>query len=122
ELEQRRAEREDVATLVGVPPLQLLGRHVAQRAEDDLGREPRVGGPRLPERAGGMPLRDAEVEQLRAARRQHDVRGLEITVNDADAVGRRERADDLAGVAKRLVEGQWPATQALRQRLAFDML
>ena len=43
----------------------------------------------------GLALRQAEVEQYRRRRRQHDVAGLEIAMDDAGAMRGDERAGDL---------------------------
>ena len=76
-LVEHGAEREDVAARIGLVPFELLGRHVLQRAGDGA-RRAEIGClvVRVGLRRGqlGPCLREAEVEQLRAALREDDVR------------------------------------------------
>ncbi len=65
---------------------------------------------------------EAEVEELHARLRQHDVRGLEVPVDDPAAVRRVERPGDLRAVTQRLLERQWPSRESRLERLAFDQL
>ena len=110
-----RAEREDVGTRVGWRALHLFGRHVLQRADDRAlcrgrpgrGREHRE---RLPGRADGV-LREAEVEKLGARRREHDVAGLQIPMDDALPVCRLERVRDLDAEAEDLASGSGPRSR-----------
>ena len=101
-------------------PFELLGRHVLERAEDRALRRQRrliVGsvGRLAPRRRRRLArLRQAEVEQLRARLRQHDVAGLQIAVDDAAAVRLVERVGDLDRVCAAPVERQ----RALRQPIA----
>ena len=67
-------------------------------------------------------LREAEVEQLRAAGRQHDVGGLQIAVNDSMTMGVVEGTGHLRGVRQRLGDRQWSSHEARRERLAFETL
>ena len=106
-------KREDVDARVGLAALELLGRHVLERAEHDpalgqrlaglhLGR--RTGCARDRPRAGGRErLGEAEVEELDARLRQHDVAGLEVAVDDPLPVRLVERVGDLDPVAQDLV-------------------
>ena len=86
------ADREYVGSPVELidEPHRLLGRHVRG------GAERRAGGRAL---AGGAPhLRDAEVEHLHlAGAREEDVRGLQVAVDDADGVARREAIEHGVG-------------------------
>ena len=65
---------------------------------------------------------EPEVEQLRPRARQHHVRGLQVPVDDAPAVGRVERRADLAGDPDRLIRGERPPGETLRERLPLDQL
>ena len=48
---------------------------------------------------GGAEPREAEVEQLRAARREHDVARLQVAMNDTLRMRSGERLGDLDGRA-----------------------
>jgi hypothetical protein len=63
-----------------------------------------------------------EVEQLRAARGQHDVAGLQIAVDDPVAVCLVEGVGDFDGVAERPIERECTIHQPLSERLAFQIL
>ena len=86
-LVEHAAERKDVGPRVGLLTFELLGGHVLKRAQNGALRGDR--GRRSPSEANvlrlrrRLALREAEVEQLRAGLRQHDVAGLEIAVHDA---------------------------------------
>ena len=119
-----RAEREDVGPRIGWRALHLFGGHVLQRADDRAlcRARPGSGGQhreRLPGRADGV-LREAEIEQLGARRREHDVAGLQIPVDDAVPVCRLKGVRDLDAEAEDLCERQRPAFETRRQRLAFE--
>ena len=99
-LVEHAAERKDVGARVGVLSFDLLGRHVLHRAEDRLlHRHRRLDGGCDRQAGRGHDcrrhLRQAEVEQLRARFRQHDVARLQIAVDDAGAVRLVERIGDL---------------------------
>jgi hypothetical protein len=102
-----------------VPPGGLLGRHVLRRAQH-------LGVLGL-HRVRALDLRDAEVEHLGprrplVLRDQEDVGRLEIAVDDAFAVGRRQRRADLADDRRDLGERHRAAPQAIGQRLADQEL
>jgi len=88
--EEHGAEGEDVGASVDVAPREgLLGRHVAERADDHV-----RAGQGLRRRASS---RNAEIEQHRAvgsATGEHDVLGLHVAVNHVRSVERAERARD----------------------------
>ena len=118
-LEQDGAGGEEIAAGVDGLALDGLGRHVARRAHDHAG--PRdVGG------RAGAPLqlrtRQAEVEQLHAVRREEHVRRLEVAMNDAARVQRRQRGQDLEADRDGLGDVQRSAPQLLGQRLALEQL
>ena len=100
-LVEDRAERELVGAEVHRPSRRLLGRHVADRAEDGAGLRARdrrrdVGGA-----AGALRLHElgeAEVEDLEVpVARDHEVVGLQVAVDDAVGVGAGEAARRLHG-------------------------
>ena len=96
-LVRHHAERIDVAPCVELGALELLRAHIGGRTED----LPLLRQLRLVLRRGAATLRDAEVEHLhdvhlRATRREVDVRGLQIAVDDALLVRLLKRAAHLA--------------------------
>ena len=93
----------------------LLGAHVAGRPD----RQPRLR--QLVFARGGKRPRDAEIGDHRLIVGQQDVRGLDIAVHHAVAVGVVERFGHLARDPERLVQAQLLLTlQPLAQRLAGD--
>src|SRR5437879_461021 len=95
------AARADPTVSIG-PAAQgaLLGRHVLDRPEDrSLRGEGREPGLRLARRGRDDRLRlgETEVEQLRSARREHNVRGLEIAMRESLTVGAIQRVADFNG-------------------------
>ena len=74
---------------------------------------------RLPGRADGV-LREAEIEQLGARRREHDVPGLQIPMDDALPVCRLKGVRDLDAEAEYLCERQRSTFETCRQRLTFE--
>ena len=113
ELVEQHAEREDVDARVGRLAVDLLGRHVGRRADDDAGagRERRRRRADAPPPGRGVPLRgsivpdgavvddprEAEVENLQpAVARPHHVLGLEVAMHDAARVRAGQRRRELA--------------------------
>ena len=121
-LEEHDPRREDVGARVDRVAQDLLRRHVAWGPHDQAGSRQvalqREGAARL--RREGP--RQAEVQQLRAARRQEHVGGLHVTVDDALRVQGREGGEHLAPQAQGLGHRQRPALQPLRQGLAVEQL
>ena len=66
--------------------------------------------------------REAEIQQLGAAARQHDVAGLEIPVHQPLAVRSVERVRDLDADLEQLGRRQRPALEPGGERLALDQL
>jgi hypothetical protein len=66
--------------------------------------------------------RQAEVEQLHAALRDHDVARLQIAMDDALPVRAVERRGDVDGDAQRALERQRAARDQAGQRLALEQL
>ena len=65
---------------------------------------------------------ETEIEQLRTARREHDVGGLQIPVDDSVPMRVVEGTGDLVRICKRLVQRHWPVRQSRGQRFAFEVL
>ena len=108
-----------------LPGAHLLGRHVLGRA-DDVARQRDVAGRR---RVGDGQLRHAEVEHLAVAHRtvrvraQEDVVGLQIAVDDAVSVRRRDAAHGRQHDRDRLDEiHRARPLHALGERLARQQL
>ena len=130
-LVEQRAEREDVGPRVGLLPLELLGRHVLERAEDrpfaasaawpasavvgrGRGTTPQCRAPRL---------REPEVEQLRARLRQHHVAGLEVAMDDPLLVrARRARRRSARRTCSTWSSGSAPFCEPVGERLALEQL
>ena len=94
------AEREHVGAGVGLPALDLFGRHVRHRADDQALRGQRGIQPRgfaVPRRRNG--LGQAEIEQAGAALREHDVARFQVPVHDAVAMRMVERSGNLGAVS-----------------------
>ena len=118
-LPQHAAERPDVAPLVrGARIHDLLGRHVERRPERD--ERLRVDQRRLPLHLHA--LRDTEVEQLHAVRRQKHIGGLEIPVHDAPLVRGLEAGGDLQRDADRILEAERPTGNQISRRRAVGEL
>jgi hypothetical protein len=87
QLVEHDAHRVEVAALVHREALELLGRHVGRRADDDA-------GPGERRHVDAAPARQAEIQQPHGAVLfQHDVAGLDVTVHDAERVRRAQRVD-----------------------------
>ena len=131
-LEEDNPEGPNVGALVDGFPLRLLGAHVRGGAKDEAHLGHRRRGDRRREREAAATahsrrgvdrLGQSEVEHLhRPARRQLDVGGFQVAVDDPCAVRGLERIADLFGGMKRLVDRQWPLRDPIRQRGALDEL
>ena len=126
DLEQDRAERVDIGARRRGDALDLLGRHVARRAEHRAGLGPVAEGVDLGvarrSPVVGEHARDAPVEHVDlAVVAEHDVRGLEIAVHDAARVRELDREADVDERAQQRLER--PAIrQALGERDAREPL
>ena len=92
------AEREDVGPAVDGLALHLLGGHVARRSDDDVALRLEVRGPAFPLEGGvgREELGEAEVEHLHVpVRREEDVLGLQVAVDESLLVRGAEPARDL---------------------------
>ena len=121
-LEQHGADREQIAAGVDGLAGDLLGRHVARRAHQhpcprqvcgrvERSRQLRVARPR-----------QAEIEQLHAVGREEHVGRLEVAVDDALGMQRRERGQHPEADGHGIGHAQRPAPQALGQRLTLEQL
>ncbi len=123
------AEGPNVGPLIDVCSARLLWRHVRRGSQD----EPRLCHCRRSDRGHGRHarrdtrglhrLREAKVEHLhRSIRPDLDVRGLQITVDDALLVRRGKRVGDLPRDWQHLVKPHRALRDVLGQRRAFDQL
>ena len=111
---EHRAQREHVAARVELLAAHLLGAHVEHRANEHA----LLGDGRLAARA-----RDAEVEQLHGAVVQHhDVRGLEVAVDQPVAMHERQRVRHLQRDAQRLLEAEQLVLDDAVERAALEIL
>ena len=119
-LEQHRAQREDVGAVIDPGAAHLLGRHVADRAENHArlgptGHRRRVGAGAL----GGQP----EVEDLDAAvARDEEVVRLQIAMHDLLVVRGGQADGDLDADLDRLARRGRSSLEPLPQRLALEQL
>jgi hypothetical protein len=126
-LVQQHAKREDVGPRVCLDPLQLLRRHVLQRAEHRAWRRQfrsrRQRGHAAPA-AGrtGAGLRQTEIEELGPAGRQHHVGGFQIPMSDALTMRFVERVGDLDADLQRVGHTERSTLDPRRQRLSLEIL
>ena len=86
---ENEPEREEVRARIGFAAERLLRGHVGRRAEQRV--RPR-------QLLIGRDLRDSEIENLDAVTSQHDVRRLQVAVNDALVVGLGQGGSDLCAI------------------------
>ena len=120
------AERKDVGAGISVAAFELLRRHVAQRAKNrvrtgEVGRLGRFIAETRHNRLGRH-LREPEVEELHARRREHDVARFDIPVHDAMPVRERDCVGEGGRVAQRVGHGQRALQQPIGQRFALEIL
>ncbi len=130
ELVHDAAERPDVRSLVhGLAP-RLFGAHELRGSEDDAGLrslEDESGGERGVRVGAALPrvenLRESQVEDLHPAlRRDLDVGGLQVAVNDAALVRGLQRLRDLPADSQRVDERHGAVRDPLRERFARHQL
>ena len=121
-----RAERKDVRPGVSRPSFELFGRDVLERAQDRAfyGERFRAVVVAFGGGAGSrrVPRGQPEIQHLHARLRQHDVAGLQVSVDDPAPVCSVERVDDLDRVFDRSRERQRSPLQPLLERLTIDVL
>ena len=93
------AERKDVAAGIEGPRQRLLRRHVLRRAEKHV--RSREGRTARGERARQV-LGQAEIDDLRTARRNDDVLRFDVAVDNSRFVRGRQRPRDVANDAHQL--------------------
>ena len=124
-LVQHAPEREDVGGCVGRQPLQLLRRHVLQCADQcpHAGERLLRRDVRHPCAQGhGGRLGQSKVQQPRPALGEHDVAGLQVSMDDGGLVRCGKAVSDLDAGSEGLVDGQLPARETLGERLALQEL
>ncbi len=120
ELVEHDAQREDVGLLRDDLAARLLGRHVADRPE----QQPCLGarGRRAYRHRLGLDARQAEVEELGVAvRPHHDVVRFDVAVDDLRGVRDRQGLGHLARNTDGAADGQ-ALRRHLPQRRALDQL
>ena len=102
----------------------LLGRHVAHRAQDDAeARQGVRGGRRLVGAGRTSQFRHTEVQDLHAAiAREEQVLGLQVAMDDATLVRGGESPGDLHGEVDGLPLWHGAAPEPAAERLAFEQL
>jgi hypothetical protein len=100
-------ERPDVRATVDRPAAGLFRTHIGGRADQGL----RIGDGSI------VHSSDAEIEDLRGSvRKDHDIRGLDVAVDDSRRVGVLESPRDLQCNRERFVEGESTALQSRLKR------
>ena len=122
-LVEHDAEREQIGTVIDRPSQRLLRRHVRHGPEHD----PRRRHPRHRRGfrgvAGFEEAGETEVEHLHApAIVEHEVRALDVPVDDAGAVRFLQRLGDLRGDIERRRRIERSLAEPRRQQLARDVL
>jgi hypothetical protein len=117
DLVEDTAERKQVAARVSILALQLLGRHVLQRAQN-LPLMSQCLGDRGVVLQHAGPLATTEVEQLNPLFGDQDIRGLQIAMRDAVSMRRIECSQNLACI----LHGLRVCSDLLRATHASKML
>ena len=101
--------------------MQLLGRHIEQRAHYLRVAGNRAGHGFFSNRGARLILRQAKIQQLRSGGREHDVAGFQVAMDDAPAVRGAQRAGRGNGDLEYLVERQRPSLDASGQGLPLKV-
>jgi hypothetical protein len=118
DLVQHTAQGVQVAAVVDLVAADLLGRHVVRGAHGDAGAGEAAGEADVLAEAG-----DAEVADLhRPVGEPHDIRGLQVPVDDALFMGVREGAGDLLGDVDHIGHGQRMLFVPLQQLAEIEAL
>jgi hypothetical protein len=122
---QNGPEGKDVRAVVGGLGAHLLGRHIADRAENRsrlrVDRHGLNRGLAEERRLDSLELGQAEVENLEAAiSGDEQVLRFQIAVDDSFIVGRRQAAGELHGIIERLPHRQRLGSQSLSKRFPFQ--
>jgi len=120
-LVEDRPEREDIRGRSDVlRVLELLGRHVAERAASHAGLRERDGRARSRSLAVEV-LREAEVRDERhVVVAEEDVRRLEVAMDDPVRVGDAERAGESRRESHGLLDRERPAAELLLERASSE--
>ncbi len=106
--------------------LRLLGRHIVHGAENGALRGAHLtDGLRVVAGRGGDRghLNESEIQELRApVGRDHNVAGLQVAMDHARLVGRRERVGDLRAEAHHFARGHARGGNQARERAALHEL
>lgn len=128
-LVENAAVAEDVGSVVGGLPADLLGRHVSHRAHDDAGAGFELRGRfghlrRGRERADrAHELRQAEIQDLQSTvGGDEEILRFEIPVDDALLVRGGQPLGELSCIVDRLARREIGAGHFLAQRLTFEQL
>ena len=127
-LVEHHAERKQIRARVQRLRAHLLRRHVRHRphcaarvGQQRLGGTGRLVGDAA-SRSGGR-LRQPEIQNLRSARRDEDVGGLDVAMDDALARARRpEHRRAASAMSTNAAHVQRPAREPLLERLALEQL
>ena len=134
---EHRAQRKNIRPRIRFLAFQLLGRHVLNRAQylargrkrrdrtdsaDRLRRGKQGSRGAIGRHSGQRSLRQAEIHQLRAAFRQHDVARLQIAMNDPRPMRGIERLAHFHADPHGLLQRNRTAPQPVGQRFALEIL
>ena len=116
-LVEDHAERVNVGAGIPLLAAHLLGRHVGERAEDRPGPRQVGGGVGRVQEPG-----QAEIEDLRhPGRRQHDVSGFQVAMQEAQTVRGLECVTDLRAETHQLVQPHGTLPQSRLERASRDV-
>src|SRR5688572_14363973 len=121
ELVEHAAEGEDIAGRLHFLGAQLLGSHVADRADDHAGGG--IGGDAAGPRSVGGGVGETEVEDLDpAVEGDEEVLGLQVAMDDAFGMRRGEAVGHGGSQLRRFPPRKSAAAEAVAQRLSLQQL